>query len=61
VVNVVKDDGYLESETQRIREIMRFHCGEGVSISIEFLDEIPKTASSKYRFIVSNVGGDGEL
>ena len=55
VVKIVKDKRYLDNETQLILNIMKYHCGKGVEIRIDFIDEISKTKSSKYKFIISKV------
>ena len=55
VIKIVKDKNYSNIETEHILNIMKYHCGEGVDIKIEFFNEIPRAINSKYRFIISKI------
>jgi len=55
LIRLVKGKDYPGDETQKILDVMRYHCGEGVELTIEFVEEMEKTPSSKFRFIISEV------
>lgn len=40
---------------ERIRNLMRYHCGEGITIEVSIVDRIEVPPSGKFRYIVSEV------
>ncbi len=55
LIRLVKDENYSEAESKRILEIMRYHCGEGVELKLEFVEGISTTKNSKFKFIISEI------
>jgi phenylacetate-CoA ligase len=55
VVNIIIDEGYTEQTRKNIREILEFHCGIGVRVTVNEVKEIPISESGKFRFIISNI------
>jgi phenylacetate-CoA ligase len=52
-VLLVVDPGFDRNQVQRIRTEMTRRMGEGVTIDVEFVDDIPAERSGKYRYVVS--------
>ena len=55
LIKLVKSPSYSDVETEKIAEIMQYHCGSGVDLRIEFMERIPLTEGSKFRFIINSV------
>jgi phenylacetate-CoA ligase len=55
IIKIIKNKNYKASETKKIFEIMKYHCGNGVNIELDFVNNIPTTAAGKRRYIVSKV------
>lgn len=55
VVQIVRQDGYLAQDTQKLLGELQSIIGEGVTISIEFVDNIPWTAGGKRLYVISKV------
>lgn len=54
-INLVKAEYFSQKEENEIINIMKFHCGYGVNIKINYLDKIESTKSGKFRFIISEL------
>lgn len=55
LIKIIKAEGYSDKDTEHFLGIIRAHCGEGVNIETQFVEEIPTTRAGKWRFIISNV------
>lgn len=44
-----------EKQIKSIEDMMRFHCGEGVSVAVRIVEEIPLPKSGKLRYVISEV------
>jgi phenylacetate-CoA ligase len=55
VVRIVPRDGYGPQDSRRLLEGLRERLGSSVEIQIELVDDIPRTAGGKYRWVVSRV------
>ena len=53
--NIVKKDSYTDRDTQYIKEELYKKFGEDVDLIIKFVDEIPRTQSGKYRFLIQKL------
>jgi phenylacetate-CoA ligase len=54
VVQVVRQDGYSAQDTQKLVGELQSIMGTGVTISMEFVDDIPRLAG-KHSFVISKV------
>jgi len=57
IYRVVRGSGYGPEDEQRLLEETRLRLGDGASVRIEYVDEIPRTRSGKLRFVVSEIPG----
>ena len=55
IIRLMVGKNYTQEESKKILEIMRYHCGEGVELELEFVDTIPTTKNSKFKFIISEI------
>jgi len=55
VVKIVKRPHYTEKDTQRLISGLKERLGAEVEVNIEFVDQIPRTSSGKFRWVVSKV------
>jgi phenylacetate-CoA ligase len=51
VFRLVRKDSYDERDTLKIRQVLMSKLGEDMELSIEFIQEIPRTARGKYQFL----------
>jgi phenylacetate-CoA ligase len=54
-VQIVKQGGYSAQDTQKLVGKLQSIIGAGVTISVEFVDDIPRTTGGKRLFVVSKV------
>jgi len=55
VIRIVKEPTYTTKEEQCILDEARLRLGKDIDIHFEYVDDIPRTKSGKFRFIVSNI------
>ena len=53
---IVRGPGYGPASAERIESLVAERFGPGVAYECEFLEHIPREASGKYRFCISQVG-----
>ncbi len=51
---------FPENGQDRIVKGFKKRMGDAVNVTVKFVDEIPRDASGKYRYVVSHVGAFGE-
>lgn len=54
-VRVVRKKGYTDADTNDISKELRRRCGSLMEVGFDFVDAIPRTASGKFRGVISNV------
>jgi phenylacetate-CoA ligase len=52
-VRIVKRPGYTQQDTGRILANLRERMGTGINVDLEFVERIPRTASGKFRYVIS--------
>ena len=52
-INLVTNDQFGKEEIYKIENIMQYHCGKDIKISINVTDRIALPSSSKWRFIIN--------
>jgi phenylacetate-CoA ligase len=55
IFNIVKKDTYTERDTKYIRSELYKKLGDDVNVIIRFVDDIPRTQSGKYRFLIQKL------
>ena len=55
IFNVVKKATYTERDTQYIRSELSKKLGDDMKLQIRFVDQIPRTKSGKYRFLIQKL------
>jgi len=55
VVKVVKGEGYSDADSDFLLKELGRVFGEGMFIELDFVDNIPRTASGKYRWVISKL------
>lgn len=55
IFNIVKKDTYTERDTKYIRSELYKKLGEDVNLIIRFVDDISRTPSGKYRFLIQKL------
>lgn len=55
VIRIVPRDGYTEAHTRHLIEEMRQRVGEAMTIDVMLVDDIPRAASGKYRWVISKL------
>jgi phenylacetate-CoA ligase len=54
-VRIVRGAGYGERHESQLRHELRQRLGDDIEMQIEYVERIPRTASGKLRFVVSNL------
>ncbi len=54
-INVVREQGFCKANEAEILQEARLRLGPSISIRFRYVDDIPRTASGKFQFIVSNL------
>ncbi len=54
-IKIVKRPAYSEKDTEVLLSSFKERVGSDMNISIEFVSEIPRTKSGKFRWVISNV------
>ena len=55
ILHIVKKEGFSESDVRHIKENIQTRLGDEFSLSIEYLDSIPRTSRGKYQFFVQKL------
>lgn len=55
VMKIVPRSTVKLNMVEKIKRVMRYHCGEGITIRVYVVDHIEVPPSGKFRYIVSNV------
>lgn len=55
VIRIVPRKDYSESDTQHLQRELHKRLGEDVKIEFEFMDSLARTASGKFRWVISEV------
>ncbi len=55
VLRIIKKEGFSEQDVHQIKENIRTRLGDEFSLSIEYLDMIPRTIRGKYQFFVQKL------
>jgi phenylacetate-CoA ligase len=55
VVKIVPRNTYTDRDTEQLLTRMRERLGNGVSVDVELVSDIPRTKSGKYRWVISKV------
>lgn len=58
IVRIVRRPGYTRSDTTRLVCGLQERVGHAMRIDVEFLDEIPRTPTGKFRWVISSVPVD---
>lgn len=62
IFRIVKRDGYSQKDTDYIKQELMKKLGDDVDLEIEFVKEIPKTKTGKYRWLIQKLEiGFGDL
>ena len=56
LVRIVPGSDFTESERAHLIKELRARLGDGMRIDIELIDELPRTSSGKFKWVVSQVG-----
>jgi phenylacetate-CoA ligase len=54
-IKIVKREGYSDADTQTLLDGFQERVGSDVVVDVEFVDDIPRTSSGKYRWVISQV------
>lgn len=55
ILNIVRRPGYAQRDTNSIRQQLQNKLGEDVELHIQFMDDIPRTSSGKFRFLIQKI------
>ena len=55
LVKLIVRPDYSDDDTNYLLSELKKRLGEGIKIEIEFVDSIPRTASGKFRWVISKV------
>jgi len=55
IVRIVKGEGFLDSNIERMKNILSGYFLDSIGISFEFLEAIPRTKAGKYKYVDSKV------
>lgn len=55
VLNIVRYDNYTEKDTKYIKRELYKKIGDDINLSIQFVDEIPRTMRGKRRFLIQKL------
>jgi phenylacetate-CoA ligase len=54
-IRVVKAESYGPADEKQLLDEFRRHLGESIDLDVEYVDKIPRTASGKFRAVISNI------
>jgi phenylacetate-CoA ligase len=54
-VKIVTRPSYNEKDEKRLLDNLRMYLGEEMKIRFKIVDEIPRTAQGKFKFIISKI------
>jgi phenylacetate-CoA ligase len=55
VIRIVPRADYSEADSEQLIGALKARLGQGMRVELEFVDELPKTASGKFKWVVSEV------
>jgi phenylacetate-CoA ligase len=55
VMNIVKGPGFSDNDINFLKDDLQNALGGGINVEIKFVDNIPRTAAGKYRWVISRV------
>jgi phenylacetate-CoA ligase len=55
IARIVRRPNYSEADAARLRHEFKARLGDQAEVAFEYVDSIPKTATGKIRFVVSNL------
>lgn len=56
IIKIVRNSSYSDSDSQKLISSLKERIGEDMTVTLEFVSDIPRTKSGKYRWVISNVG-----
>ncbi len=54
-IKVVRKPAYTEDDTRQLIQELRWQLGDGVDVQVCFVDEIPRTESGKFRYLIQKL------
>lgn len=54
-IHIKTNEQYSEQDEQRILDTFHARLGQGVEVSIDYVDDIPREKSGKFRYVISHV------
>ena len=55
ILQIVKKDGFSDEDVRQIKENVQRRLGDEFSLSLKYLDGIPRTSRGKYQFLVQKL------
>ncbi|DAC71978.1 MAG TPA: phenylacetate--CoA ligase family protein [Thermoplasmata archaeon] len=55
ILHIVKKEGFSDDDVFRIRENIKKRLGDEFSLSLQYMDSIPRTGRGKYQFLVQKL------
>lgn len=55
ILYIVRKDTYTDYDSRKILQALHQKMGDDVQVQIEFVDDIPRTKSGKYRFLIQKL------
>ena len=55
VISIVKGENYSESDTKHILENFQKRLGDEFSVSVRFVDHIPRTKRGKFQYLIQKL------
>jgi phenylacetate-CoA ligase len=55
ILHIVKKEGFSDGDVSQIKENIRTRLGDEFSLSLEYMDSIPRTIRGKYQFFVQKL------
>jgi phenylacetate-CoA ligase len=55
IIKVVRKPAYTEDDTRQLIQELRWQLGDGVDVQVCFVDEIPRTVSGKFRYLIQKL------
>lgn len=55
ILHIVKKEGFSDDDVRRIHENFQRRLGDEFSLSLTFMDSIPRTSRGKYQFLVQKL------
>ncbi|WFN35014.1 phenylacetate--CoA ligase family protein [Methanogenium sp. S4BF] len=55
VLHIIRKDTYTDNDSQNILQALHQKMGEDVQVQLQFVDEIPRTKSGKYKFLIQKL------